>query len=321
MYFVGWRRNEFLFKRNVWCVVEIALSDLEQISTHYIDNKEKMKTYLILVILCLFAFATSFAQKNSVQYDTISQNLERVFTYSDTLNNSYLRQLRTEYQLLNLIENKSSDLEKVLAVLDWTHNQWKHNGSNEPSRSDAITILKEAKEGKKFRCVEYGIVATAALQCINYEARVIALKTKDVETTQYGAGHVLAEVWMPQFSKWVLIDGQFNTIPVLEGIPLNAVEFQQAIAEKKEYKLMDLNGEVSKKRRKNYLSFIFDYLYYVDTKFDTRNLPANEQLTYQGKSSLMLVPIGAKSPTIFQKKYPINDVIYTNSLKDFYQIP
>jgi hypothetical protein len=110
-------------------------------------------------------------------------------------------------------------------------------------------------------------------------------------------------------------------MPILDGIPLNAVEFQNAIAEKQNFKLIDTNGEVNKKRRKKYLSFITDYLYYLNTNFDNRNLPTNELLTYQGKKSLMLVPIGAKNPTIFQSKYPLNYLIYTNSIKDFYKAP
>ena len=280
-----------------------------------------MKKSLIIVFLCFIVYTDSFAQINKVQYDTINENTELIFLFPDTLNNSYLKQLRTEYELFKLIANKIEELDKVLAVLNWTHNQWEHNGSNEPSKNDALTILKEVKEGKKFRCVEYGIVSTAVLQSLNYKARVISLKTKNVETTASGAGHVLEEVWITQFNKWVYIDGQFNVMPILDGIPLNAVEFQNAIAKKQNFKLINSNGEVNKKIRKKYLSFITDYLYYLNTNFDNRNLPTNELFTYQGKKSLMLVPIGAKNPTIFQKKYPLNYLIYTNSIKDFYKAP
>jgi hypothetical protein len=280
-----------------------------------------MNKYLITISLSLFALTKSNAQGNLVQYDSINENIELVFIYPDTLNNSYLRQLRTEYDLTNLIANKKDDLGKVLAVINWTHSQWTHNGSNQPSKNDALTILKEAKEGKSFRCVEYGIVSKTALEALNYKARVIAFKTKDVETTKTGAGHVLAEVWIPQFNKWVLIDGQFNIMPMLNNVPLNAVEFQQAIAENKNFQLIDMNGEVSRKRRKKYLSFIFDYLYYLDVKFDNRYIPTSEQLMYKGKSSLMLVPLGAKEPTIFQLKNLLNYLFYTNSIKDFYPTP
>lgn len=280
-----------------------------------------MKRIVFITFLLLSVLTNTFAQKHSVQYGTNIINNDLVFKYPDTLNNSFLRQLKNDYHLLKLIENKIDDTDKVLSVLNWTHNQWRHNGSNEPSKNDALTILKEARGGKKFRCVEYGIVASTALQSLNFKARVLGLKTADVETKKYSAGHVLAEVWMPQFNKWVLIDGQFNMMPILENVPLNAVEFQQAISENKNYKLIDINGEVSMKRRKSYLSFIFDYLYYIDTKFDNRNVPSNERILYEGKSSLMLVPLGAKKPSIFQIKYPLDYMVYTNSINDFYQKP
>jgi hypothetical protein len=280
-----------------------------------------MKRIVLITFLLISVLTNTFAQKHSVQYDTNIINNDLVFKYPDTLNNSYLRQLKNDYHLLKLIENKIEDIDKVLSVLNWTHNQWRHNGSNEPSKNDALTILKEARGGKKFRCVEYGIVASTALQSLNFKARVLGLKTADVETKKYGAGHVLAEVWMPQFNKWVLIDGQFNLMPILENVPLNAVEFQQAISENKNYKLIDINGEVSMKRRKSYLSFIFDYLYYIDTKFDNRSAPSNERILYEGKSSLLLVPLGAKNPSIFQIKYPLDYMVYTNSINDFYQKP
>jgi hypothetical protein len=280
-----------------------------------------MKQISITLLLTLITCTKLFAQKNNVQYETISLNSQFEFKFPDTLNNSFLAQLRSEYNLSKLIENKKQDIEKVLAILNWTHSQWEHNGSNEPSKNDALTILNEARDGKKFRCVEYGIVSSTALQSLNFKARVLGLKTSDVETKKYSAGHVLAEVWMPQFDKWVLIDGQFNLMPILENVPLNAVEFQQAISENKKYKLIDINGEVSMKRRKSYLSFIFDYLYYIDTKFDNRNVPSNERILYEGKSSLMLVPLGAKKPSIFQIKYPLDYMVYTNSINDFYQKP
>lgn len=280
-----------------------------------------MKRIAFITYFYLSLFTSAFAQINSVRYEANGTNSDFAFKYPDTLDNLYLRQLRNDYDLLKLTENKQEDIDKVLSVLNWAHNQWKHNGSNEPSKNDALTILREAKDGKKFRCVEYGIVSSTALQSLNFKARVLGLKTADVETRKYGAGHVLAEVWMPQYNKWVLIDGQFNVMPILENVPLNAVELQQAISENKNYKLIDINGEVSMKRRKSYLSFIFEYLYYMDSKFDYRNVPSNERLLHEGKSSLMLVPLGAKKPSIFQIKYPIDNMVYTNSLNDFYQKP
>jgi hypothetical protein len=281
-----------------------------------------MKTQIIVLIgLITVIGQNSFSQKNPIFYDSVNENKLISFYFPDTLDNLYLRQLRNNYSLLGLFDNRKNDLEKVLSILNWTHKQWEHNGSNEPSKSDALTILNEAKGGKKFRCVEYGIVSTSALLALNYKARVVGLKTRNVETKKFSAGHVLAEVWMPKFDKWVLIDGQFNIMPMLNNIPLSAVEFQSAIAQKKDFKLVDVNGEVSTKRKKIYLSFVYDYLYYLDIKFDQRIVSKEERTTVVGKSHLLLVPIDAKNPVVFQRKYPIDYALYTNSVKDFYRKP
>ena len=61
-------------------------------------------------------------------------------------------------------------------------------------------------------------------------SRVLGLKRRDVETAKSGAGHVVAEVWLDQFNKWVFVDGQCGAIPEKDGCPLNAVEFQKSIA-------------------------------------------------------------------------------------------
>lgn len=116
------------------------------------------------------------------------------FFYADTTGNVYLRELRSVYQLDKLVADEKGDIGKITGILEWTSRQWSHNGSNVPSKSDALTILKEAREGKQFRCVEYGIVATAALSSVGMKARTIGLKTRDVEKVRRGAGHVLTEV-------------------------------------------------------------------------------------------------------------------------------
>ncbi|MEY3243222.1 MAG: hypothetical protein RIR11_4661 [Bacteroidota bacterium] len=272
-------------------------------------------------LLFLLIGTTSFAQKSTVLFDTTQITPSISWNFPDTSNHLYLRQLRTDYALSTLLEGRKSDVEKVLSVLNWTHQQWKHNGSNMPSKSDALTILKEAKNGKKFRCVEYGIVSSSALLALNYKARVLGLCTKKVETAKFSAGHVLAEVWLPEFNKWALIDGQYNIMPVLNGVPLNAAEFQSAIAQKKKFKLVDINGTVSKWRRFLYLRFIRRYLYYFNVGFGEGSNINEKQKSIDGKTTLYLVPIGAKNPTVFQRKFPIKNALYTNSTKDFYKKP
>ncbi len=238
--------------------------------------------------------------------------------YEQDPDNSYLASLRAAYNLDEIVAGAQNDTEKALRMVNWVHKQWNHDGMNEPSRNDALTILAEAKEGKQFRCVEYGIVTTACLNAIGLPARTMGLKTKDVETTEFGAGHVLLEVYLPDLQKWVLLDGQFDVMPVLNNVPLNAVEFQQAIANN--YDKLEIRS-LSGANKAQYVNWVYPYLYYFDVKFDNREGIALKRETVDSKQSLMLVPVGAKAPTIFQKVRPMNYLKYTNSIVDLYQAP
>ncbi len=116
----------------------------------------------------------------------------------------------------------------------------------------------------------------------------------------------------------MLLDGQFDAMPVLNGVPLNAVEFQQAINNNYVKLQIITNSGLNKDF---YTAWIYPYLYYFDVKFDNREGVAESQLKNEGKSNLILVPKGAKNPTVFQIKRPINNAIYSNVLEDFYHKP
>jgi hypothetical protein len=254
-----------------------------------------------------------------VAYDATPKAPSYQFWYENGSQNEYLDRLKAQYNLEKLVEGATSDSARALRILKWSHDQWKHNGNNEPKKKDAISILEEARnEGKQFRCVEYGIVSTAALNAMGLPARVLALKIKDVETTQSGAGHVLLEVYLKDLGKWALMDGQWDAMPVLNGVPLNAVEFQQAIAT--HYDALQIRS-LSGTDKASYTRWIYPYLYYLDVTFDNREGLGLKKELQGGKPSLMLVPQGAKEPTIFQQKWPISNVVYTRSLADFYAPP
>lgn len=291
----------------------------------------KTKISLIIISSILLSSCSSFYQlinvspSSTLKKISFSQELPNPlyqFYYADTLANDYLSELRTSYQIDLLIKEKKSDLEKIMAVLDWTSKQWDHNGSNNPSKQDALTILKEAREGKQFRCVEYGIVATAALNSIGIRARTLGLKTRDVEKVMRGAGHVVSEVYSTELEKWIFIDPQFNILPVANGKTLNGVEFQKAIFNKNtDLKLINLQGELSKEETENYINWVGKYLFYFDVLFDQKTLNSDKFTTINGMTKITLVPVGKKEPRIFQRRYKIDYSYYTHSLNDFYRKP
>jgi hypothetical protein len=228
---------------------------------------------------------------------------------------AYLKELREKYKLDELVAGCTTDFEKVQAVTKWVNGLWEHDGDNKPEQTDTMYILDQVIEhGKQYRCVEYGEVIYGCLSSLGITARRIGLKTKDVETRKLGAGHVATEAYIKELDKWIFIDGQWGIIPMLDKEPMNAVEFARAIAEhEKNLNLLRIGSTYSDQSDKDYYRWIYEYLYYLDVNY------------YEWKedgtvisTEVMLVPTGAKKPTIFQKEFPLDVDIYMESEQGFY---
>lgn len=77
--------------------------------------------------------------------------------------------------------------------------------------------------------------------------------TKDIAEVKYGGGHVVNEVYLKDLGKWVFIDPQYDVITQYDGVPLNAVELQQCIANHQDFELINPNNIISKE----------DYAYWI----------------------------------------------------------
>jgi hypothetical protein len=228
----------------------------------------------------------------------------------------YLARLRAEYRLDYVAEGTSGDYERVRAVGAWVRGRWEHDGDNEPGHSDPLTILREADEGRRFRCVEYGIVLGGALTALGIPARVVGLKTADCETRERGAGHVVAEAFLRDQQRWIMVDGQWDAIPLAGDRPLNAVEFQRSLA----LGTPGLRVEgFSQPRAEDYFAWIVPYLFYFDVALDNRFGDERPGIDREGR--LMLVPVGAAEPRVFQRRWPLAGFTYTRSLGAFYPRP
>lgn len=286
-----------------------------------------MRDKLIFYFFTLFAFISINTQGQKLQEikfskaDTSLADCE--FVYPNFKASNYLDSLRITFKIDQVVSNCKSDLDKVIALLAWTNKQWEHNGLNEPTKNDAISILYEAGKGQNFRCVEYGIVLAASLNSIGITARSIGLKTKNVETQKSGAGHVATEAYLNDLGKWIFIDPQMNLIPTLNGIPLNAVELNRALyANPSSVIYLNENGEASNSRKKRYNKWIAPYLFYFDVKIDNRyGIDKEEIVCCNGKRVLQLVPLGEKNPSIFQINFKMDYCVYTHNLELFYSKP
>lgn len=260
---------------------------------------------IYIYLFCLIFFISCGTQLNytKIEYNTIDRSYPELTFIFDSPDTEYLKKLKA------LLPPKIYEGKKTLQILSsinsYVSKLWKHDGLNEPENNDPLSILEQVKQGQRFRCVEYGIVTAGFLNALGIPSREVSLRTRDVETRESGAGHVLVESYVEEWGKWVMMDPQFAYIPVKDGIPLNLYEFQQLL----------FNDAFSFFMNPFYTGWIKKYLYYFSCSLDGRY---EEQ---ENKKSLMLVPKGAKNPRIFQIKDPIKNTIYTPSLKDFYSRP
>ncbi|KUG08350.1 hypothetical protein [Solirubrum puertoriconensis] len=151
---------------------------------------------------------------------------------------------------------------------------------------------------------------------------MLALKTQDAKTRRAGAGHVLTEVWLPEHRKWAMLDAQFDLMPTLHQVPLNAVELQAAWAQGQPVSLIRACGPVAPAQQRAYRRFVQRYLHFYEVAFDQRQTPLpGAPVRFGGNSRLMLVPAGSKPPTVFQRRFPLDYLLSTSSLADFHPNP
>jgi Transglutaminase-like superfamily len=114
------------------------------------------------------------------------------------------------------------------ATLDWVTHRWKHaNGHMEID--DAVECLRRVDEGQRFSCVEYSLVLAQALNALGLPARRLWLR-QDNYQTGISRAHVVAEAWIDDLSRWVVLDGHNGLYWTGEdGAALGVVALQQAV--------------------------------------------------------------------------------------------
>ncbi|BDD05587.1 transglutaminase-like domain-containing protein [Aureibacter tunicatorum] len=234
--------------------------------------------------------------------------------YHDVSNRIDLITLRTKYSLDSLIENCPSDFEKVKKVQSWVQSRWMHDSHNMPKENSALYILEQAKKGEKFRCVEYSLVAKECLLALGFKIRSLGLMTKDISEVKSYGGHIANEIYLDDLEKWMFIDPQFDVITTKNGMPLNAVELQQCIAQNIPFEIINPNKTTTTEK---YKQWIGPYLYYFYVSINGQQITIWDRII-GNKKQLTLLSTTADKPKYFQKIIRINNSYYTNSTEDFY---
>ena len=135
------------------------------------------------------------------------------------------------------VTRDASRLERVQRLSSWLASSWEHTNSDRTSQYapwDAATILEWGKSEVGHNgvrpvvmCVQFAVAFVSACQALGIAARCAAV-TRGVHT---GEGHFVAEVWLPECEKWVLVDPNTDAMFWKGDEPLSLKEVQAHIGD------------------------------------------------------------------------------------------
>ena len=191
------------------------------------------------------------------------------------------QKLRSEYHLASLIAGKKSELEQQCALMSWAHNLWEHSASGFATDCRATEILASVKKGKAFRCQEYSIVLSEALQAVGFPARIVELGREGI-SFGIGKSHFVVEVWNNGLQKWILLDPQNNLFWYSSSatIPLNALEIRLLLSSPRDSTSLRLQASLVQSRWRSIQAFrseewipYFHHLFYQTDSRSNRISP------------------------------------------------
>jgi len=219
-------------------------------------------------------------------------------------------EMRREFAIDAVVAGAKDDYERLRRLTHWVSTRWEHSPNQMASKSDPLTILREAQKGGRFICREYAIVMAGVAAAYGMPARVVNLMPRDVETRS--EAHSVAEVWLDELGKWVLADGQYGAIGELDGVPLSGIELQAAFAEDRPVVCSAGAGVFAE-----WKPFILRNAFFIKMGNDQR------AFEHRTTAQLVLVPKRAPNPTKFAggSEEIFAGAIYTSNPDSFYAPP
>ena len=131
------------------------------------------------------------------------------------------------------VKRPGTQLERVRVLSAWFALQWEHTSSARATQYapwDTETILAwgRTKRGHHNQraivfCVHYAVAFVSACQALGFSARCAVLMNEANGT----GGHFVAEVWFPEYKKWVMVDPNCDALFFKDGIPLSLSEIRR----------------------------------------------------------------------------------------------
>ena len=131
-----------------------------------------------------------------------------------------------------MFHHNSDRLEQVRCLASWLAVSWQHSGSDSApiyTPWDAETIIAwgskqhgHNNERPISMCVHYAVAFVSACQSLGIPARCAAL----MGTPNGYDGHFVAEVWLDEYQKWIMVDPNCDAMFFSNGYPLSIDEIR-----------------------------------------------------------------------------------------------
>ena len=135
-------------------------------------------------------------------------------------NAKFLTEFVDRFGLDKLLASASGEYDAVVRLSEWLGMQWEHGTDVVPGGRlvcDPIAVVMAGRGGSRFWCEIAARTAVHAFAALGWVSRIVTA-SRDGYTWE----HAVAEIWINEFSKWMLVDTDFNVIYECDGVPLSA---------------------------------------------------------------------------------------------------
>ncbi len=275
-----------------------------------------IKSYILIILLSIITTISIFAQHNYKKLEIIESNNSLLQNNYQKLNiplfidSNHFEELKN-YVLQDITIEKTSETEFFFMLMQYVSKQWPHSGWHAaPDNMTSLNILKTAKEGEHYRCVEYGKVLNDILIAFGYVARTVGLKNAESAYGGAGMGHVATEVWSNELNKWIFLDPQFNIYAKYKGEVLNIYDIYE-LKHLQQFDKIRFEHIDSKTGNitldKEYSKFLINYLGYIDI-----------QQVDDGVDYSFILKMEVHSNLLTFQAFPNGKSIFTDKKSDFY---
>jgi hypothetical protein len=170
---------------------------------------------------------------------------------SESMTHPTLIELRSRFDL-DAVVGGDSDLERVRALRAWIRSQFVHRMPYRMPPWDALLILDRAsRDVDAFICMHTAVSLVQCCRALGMQARVVNLHQGVVagmlfppatDSDVHVLEHVVTEVWLAEWSKWVAIDADHDCHYEINGVPLSAWEIHDEVVAGRSETLICVRG-------------------------------------------------------------------------------